>query len=142
MAARRGHGVASDVQNVALAQFSLDDTGRGAFEYLVNEGDVKAIAVTDGAKAGLLAAARHAWNAAGFSVRGAEECQQGHDSLTSGTVLLVDGAQMIGLKELERLLAVADKARAKVALIADADQLLAMRVESPFQEMLRLAGQR
>jgi ATP-dependent exoDNAse (exonuclease V) alpha subunit len=142
MAARRGHGVASDVQNDALAQFSLNDTGRGAFEYLVNEGDVKAIAVTDGAKAALLAAARQAWNAAGFSVRGAEECQQGHDSLTSETVLLVDGAQMIGLKELERLLAVADKARAKVALIGDADQLLAMRVEPPFQELLRLAGQR
>jgi hypothetical protein len=140
MAARRGHGVTSDRQSAALSLFSLNDAGRHVFEYLVSEGDAKAIAVREDAKAAPLAAARHAWSAQGLAVVDAEDWQHARDVVSGATVLLQGGAQRMALKDLERLLAVADKARAKVVLIGDSEQLRAMRVESPFQELLRLAG--
>jgi hypothetical protein len=54
--------------------------------------------------------------------------------------LVVDGAEMIGLKQLERLLAVADKARAKMVLIADSLQLAAMGGAAPLQRILEAVG--
>ncbi|HWJ34978.1 MAG TPA: MobQ family relaxase [Steroidobacteraceae bacterium] len=165
MVARHRHGVASDRRTAAFKQFSMDEAQRRAFEYLVSEGDVKAIAVTDATKDTLLAAARHAWDSEGMIVKGAalsgpaaerlvvasginalslakceEGWQQGLALPDSGTVLLIDGSQMIGLKQLERVLAVADNARAKLVLVADSDRLQAMRVDSPFLSVLRQVG--
>jgi ATP-dependent exoDNAse (exonuclease V) alpha subunit len=52
-------------------------------------------------------------------------------------VLLLDGAHMLGLKQLERVLAVADRARAKAVFVGDFDQLHAVRAESPFRDLMR-----
>lgn len=165
MASRHRHGVPPDRQAAALSRFSLDDVQRRAFEYLVSEGDAKAIAISDHAKGRLLAAARHAWDSDGLDVRGAalsgpaaehleamsgissqslakfeDDWQQGHGVPHSRTVLVLDGSQMIGLKELERVLAAADKARAKMVLVADSDQLQAMKVECPFRSVMGQVG--
>jgi Ti-type conjugative transfer relaxase TraA len=148
MVARRGHGVDADRQSLVSSQYALDNVQRRAFEYLVSEGDVKAIAVTSGAKAALLTAARHAWESQGLAVKGAtqsladceEAGQQGREPVTRGTVLLLDASPTMGMKQLERVLAVADKARAKVVLIGDLNQLHAMKVESPFRNLLRQVG--
>jgi ATP-dependent exoDNAse (exonuclease V) alpha subunit len=51
-------------------------------------------------------------------------------------VLVVDGAEMIGLKQLERILAVVDKARGKVVLLGDSRQLEAMGSKSPLKSIL------
>ena len=139
MIARRGHGVAPDRQRAVASQFEMDDALRRAFEYLVSEGDAKALAVADGAKGVLLAASRQAWGAEGFVVVGPER-RPGSDILTRSTVLLLDASHLMGVKDLERVLAAADHARAKALCIADADQLQAMKVASPFQNLLRQVG--
>ncbi|MDB6086307.1 MAG: Ti-type conjugative transfer relaxase TraA, partial [Gammaproteobacteria bacterium] len=161
MAERHRHGVPSDTQNTVLTRFPMSDPQRRAFEWLVGEGDIKAIAVTKDLKDTLLSAARHAWDSESLAVKGAalseqaaqhleaasgidsqsiaqceEQWQQGAGLPDAGTVLLLDGAQTMGLKQLERILAVADKARAKLVLVADFDQLRAMRVDTPFRTVL------
>jgi ATP-dependent exoDNAse (exonuclease V) alpha subunit len=145
MASRRGHGVDPDRQSHVLSQHPLDYEQQRAFAYLVSEGDVKAIAVTNSTKAGLLTAARHAWDAQGLTVKDTtqslvEMWRQGSDLAAPGTVLLLDASPTMGLKQLERVLAVADKARAKAVLIGDMDQLHAIHVESPFRNLLRQVG--
>jgi hypothetical protein len=47
---------------------------------------------------------------------------------------------MIGLKHLERLLAVVDKARGKILLVGDSQQLEAMGSMSPLQGILDQVG--
>jgi hypothetical protein len=139
MMARRDHGVAPDRQSAVASQFGLADAVRRAFEYLMSEGDAKALAVADGAKVVLLAASRQAWGAEGFAVVGSE-WHPGSDMLTRRTVLLLDASHLMGVKELERALAAADRARAKAVCIADSDQLRAMKVVSPFQNLLCQVG--
>jgi Ti-type conjugative transfer relaxase TraA len=133
-----------------------------ALAYLVSEGDIKAFAAPAGdGKNALLAAAREAWEVQGLDVRGValsrsavdtlqassgihshtlaaqeQEWQEGRDPFMSNQVLVVDGAEMIGVKPLERILAVADKARGKVILVGDSQQLEAMGSLSPLRSIL------
>jgi len=161
MAARRGHGVPLDRQNILSAQRMLRDSARQAFMCLVSEGDVKALAVASGCKAAILAAAAQAWGEQGLAVRGVapsrraagalqaasgigsqsfaafEEEWQSESEMSRETVLLLDGAELLGLKQLERFLAVADRARAKAVSVGDFDQLRAARAESPFRDLMR-----
>jgi ATP-dependent exoDNAse (exonuclease V) alpha subunit len=71
------------------------------------------------------------------SLAACEEEWQGDFEMSRDAVLLLDGAEMLGLKQLERFLAVADRARAKAVLVGDFDQLRAARAESPFRELMR-----
>jgi ATP-dependent exoDNAse (exonuclease V) alpha subunit len=161
MATRRGHGVPLDRQTILSEQCMLRDAARQAFMSLVSEGDAKALAVSGQPKAAILAAASQAWGGQGFTVRGVapsrraacslqavtgvasqslaacEEEWQGDFEISRDMVLLLDGAQMFGLKQLERFLAVADRARAKAVFVGDFDQLHAARAESPFRELMR-----
>jgi Ti-type conjugative transfer relaxase TraA len=163
MALRRGHGVPLPPQISELAPQALTEEQRTAFEYLVAEGDIKALSAMKGnGKSALLAAAREVWERRGLSVVGialsriaAESLQassgilsqtlesyelawqEGRDPFTLNHVIVVDGAEMIGLKQLERILAVADKARAKVLLVGDSRQLEAMGPLSPLRSILQ-----
>jgi len=179
MAMRRGHGVPHQLRIPphppmtklpprALTEEprALTDEQRGAFEYAMSGGDIKALAVAAGnGKSVLLAAMREAWEIQGLSVIGVAlsriaaetlqassgiptqplvshelEWQEGRNPLTLNHVIVVDGAEMIGLKQLERLLAVVDKARAKVLLMGDSAQLEAMGSMSPLQGILDRIG--
>jgi Ti-type conjugative transfer relaxase TraA len=179
MAMRRGHGVPHQPRIpphpriLKLPPHALTDEPqalteeqRGAFEYAMGEGDIKALAVAAGnGKSVLLAAMREAWEMQGLSVMGVAlsriaaetlqassgipsqplashelEWQEGRNPLTLNHVIVVDGAEMIGLKQLERLLAVVDKARAKVLLMGDSAQLEAMGSMSPLQGILDEVG--
>lgn len=137
-----------------------------ALEYLVAEGDIKALdAALDEAKAALLAQARERWEEGGLRVLGValsraaaerlqassgirsltlavqeSEWQQAEEPWSARDVIVVDEAEMIGLKDLERLLGVADKARAKVVLVGDSGQLEAMGSESPLRSILDEVG--
>jgi len=65
---RRGMASRRSSKSSVLSQSSLNDEQRRAFEYLVGDGDAKAIAVAAGVdKDALLTAARLAWNAEGCS---------------------------------------------------------------------------
>jgi Ti-type conjugative transfer relaxase TraA len=162
MAMRRGHGAPPRLRESAQPPHSLTEEQRRAFEYLVGEGDIKALTAMAGdAKSALLAAVREVWELQGLIVIGVAlsriaaeslhassgipsqtleslelEWQEGRDPLTLNHVVVVDGAEMIGLKQLERVLAVVDKARGKVVLVGDSQQLEAMGLLSPLQSIL------
>jgi Ti-type conjugative transfer relaxase TraA len=166
MTMRRGRGPSSQPRGAGSASAAMTDELRGVFEYLMGEGDIKALALQAGGdKYMVLGAAREAWGSQGLQVLGAalsksgtenlqreaaipsrtlvaqeREWSEGREALTPNHVLVVDGAEMIGLKQLERMLAIADKARAKVVLVGDPAQLRAMGSLSPLQGILHNAG--
>jgi Ti-type conjugative transfer relaxase TraA len=166
MAMRRGHGAAPQPRNLELLPQSLTEAQRSSFEYLVGEGDVKALAAMAGdGKSALLAAVREVWESQGLTVIGAalsriaaENLQsssgiqaqtlashelgwkEGRAPLTLNHVVVVDGAEMIELKQLERILGVVDKARGKAVLVGDSLQLEAMGSLSPLQSILDRVG--
>jgi ATP-dependent exoDNAse (exonuclease V) alpha subunit len=137
MAIRTGHGVRGDPQQSGTMRPSLDAEVQRAFDYLVADGDLKAIAIPKSAKLPLLDAAREVWKASGWHVL---DSPQPPDALSRDCVLVVEGPEMLGLKELERLSAIADKARAKLVLVADSPRFEAMRSESAFHSVLRDIG--
>ena len=186
MAMRRGHGVAhqpripphprilksppqaltEEPHTLNQERHALTEEQRGALEYAMGGGDIKALPVAAGSgKSVLLAAMREAWELQGLSVIGAAlsriaaetlqastgilsqplashelDWEEGRSPLTLNHVVVVDGAEMIGLKQLERLLAVVDKARAKVLLMGDSEQIEAMGAMSPLQGILDKVG--
>jgi Ti-type conjugative transfer relaxase TraA len=166
MAARRGHGAPPQARMSGQPAQPLSEEQQAAFEYMVGEGDIKALAAPAGdGKNALLAAVRESWESQGLAVVGTAlsrvaaeslqassgiqsrtlesrelEWKEGRDALTLNHVLVVDGAEMIGLKQLERLLAAVDKARAKVVLVGDSDQLEAMGSMSPLRSLLDRAA--
>ena len=151
MAERRGHGVAPDRQRAVAAQFAMGTMEEKAFEYLASDGDAKAIVLDQAARQAVLPASRAAWGSLGLSAAAVahtetaaslletlsgigsqslaswEEAGEPQRGLTRESVLLVDGCHLMGLKQLERLVAAADKARAKVVLMAEPNSLKAMK---------------
>jgi Ti-type conjugative transfer relaxase TraA len=145
---------------------ALTEEQRSAFEYAVGEGDIKALVAAAGSgKSALLTAMREVWERQGLRVIGVAlsriaaeslqaasgipsqtlaahelEWQEGRDPLTLNHAIVVDGAEMIGLKQLERLLALVDKARGKIVLVGDSLQLEAMGSMSPLQGILDQVG--
>jgi hypothetical protein len=64
----------------------------------------------------------------------------GDNGLTKASVLIVDDADLIPLKPLERVVAAADRSRAKVVLVAVAARVRAMGGDSPLFSVLRKIG--
>jgi Ti-type conjugative transfer relaxase TraA len=166
MAARRGHGPSSLSRAAVLQQFCLSAEQRRVFEYLMSDGDAKALLLqANNDKDVLLAAVRQALDTDGLAVTGAtisrtaaeslqartglrstvladlaDSWQRGVDLPTRASVLLIDGAEMIGLKALERVAGVVDKARAKLVLVGDLRQFRAMNGQSPLRDVMRQVG--
>ncbi len=156
MATRRGFGGVGASLEARHAEF----------EYMLGEGDIKALAATDAAAAGtLLAALREVWELRGLAPLGValstiaaaalqsasgivtqtlaaqeQAWAEGRDALAANRVIVVAGAEMIGLKQLERILAMVDKARAKIVLVADAALLEAMVGLAPLRSILDRIG--
>jgi Ti-type conjugative transfer relaxase TraA len=163
---RRDHGVARNRQASVLAESRLSPEQRAAFAHVTGEGDLKAlVGVAGSGKSTMLAAARKGWEAEGLTVKGAAlsgiaaenlETASGiksrtlasyewawnekRDVLTRDDVLVIDEAGMIGTKQLERVLAAADKARAKVVLVGDPEQLQAIEAGAAFRGILAQVG--
>jgi Ti-type conjugative transfer relaxase TraA len=163
---RHSHGVAASRQNSVLSQANLSDEQQTAFKHVAGDGDLKAlVGVAGSGKSTLLAAARQAWEAEGLTVKGAAlsgiaaenleiasgiksrtlasyeyTWKEGRDALTRNDVLVIDEAGMIGTKQLERMLAAADKAHAKVVLVGDPEQLQAIEAGAAFRGVVGQAG--
>jgi Ti-type conjugative transfer relaxase TraA len=163
---RRQHGVAAFRQASALSQTVLSAEQQTAFAHITADGDLKAlVGVAGSGKSTLLAAARQAWEAEGLTVKGAAlsgiaaenlelasgiksrtlasyeyTWREGRDALTRNDVLVIDEAGMIGTKQLERMLAAADKAHAKVVLVGDPEQLQAIEAGAAFRGVIGQAG--
>jgi Ti-type conjugative transfer relaxase TraA len=111
-------------------------------------------------KSAMLGVAREAWEAAGYEVRGvalsgigAENLEggsgiasrtiasmehgwgQGRYLLTTGDVLVIDEAGMVGTRQLERVLSHAAEAGAKVVLVGDPQQLQAIEAGAAFRSI-------
>ena len=166
MTTRHGHGVAPHRQASALNQTTLSPEQRAAFDHVTAGRDINAIVgVAGSGKSTLLAAARHAWEAEGLTIKGAalsgiaaQNLEQasgiqsrtlasyeyawttGRDPLTRNDVLVIDEAGMIGTKQLERFLNVAAKARAKVVLVGDPEQLQAIEAGAAFRGIVEEVG--
>jgi Ti-type conjugative transfer relaxase TraA len=166
MAMRRGHGALPQPAMPGLPLHALTEEQRRAFDYVVGEGDIKALTAMPGDdKGALLAALREVWELQGLRVIGVAlsriaveslqassgiqsqtlasrelEWKDGRDPLTLNHVVVVDGAEMIGLKQLERILALVDKGRGKAVLVGDSRQLEAMGSTSLLKSILDMAA--
>jgi Ti-type conjugative transfer relaxase TraA len=160
------HRVEAAPQASAQSQRALSAEQRAAFDHLTAAGDLTAlVGVAGSGKSTLLAAARMAWEAEGFTVKGAalsgiaaENLQlasgiqsrtlasyeyaweQGRDCLSPKDVLVIDEAGMIGTKQLERMLAAAQQGWAKVVLVGDPEQLQAIEAGAAFRGVIGQTG--
>ncbi|WEK02650.1 MAG: Ti-type conjugative transfer relaxase TraA [Candidatus Sphingomonas phytovorans] len=116
-------------------------------------------------KSAMLAVAREAWESAGYRVQGlalsgiaAENLEsgsgiasrtiasleyqwsQGRDLLTNRDVLVIDEAGMIGSRQMERVIAEAEKRGAKVVLVGDPEQLQAIEAGAAFRSIAERHG--
>jgi Ti-type conjugative transfer relaxase TraA len=169
--ARSSHGVAPASLERAISAgegrgLRLGEEQRGALERITNAEDLSLVVGYAGTgKSAMLGVAREAWEAEGFTVRGAalsgiaaESLEggsgiqsrtiaslehgwaQGRDVLTARDVLVIDEAGMIGSRQMERVLSAADAAGAKVVLVGDAEQLQAIEAGAAFRALTERHG--
>jgi Ti-type conjugative transfer relaxase TraA len=139
---------------------------RSAFEHVT---DAKGISVVVGyagtGKSAMLGVAREAWERAGYEVQGlalsgiaAENLESGsgiasrtiasiehqwgqdRELLTRDHVLVIDEAGMIGSRQMERVIAEAEKRGAKVVLVGDPEQLQAIEAGAAFRSIAERHG--
>ena len=144
----------------------LEEEQREAFRYITSGPDLSLVVGYAGSgKSTMLGVARAAWEAEGYTVRGAAlsgiaaeglekgagiasrtiasleyAWKEGRDQLTSRDVLVVDEAGMIGSRQMERVLSAARTARAKVVLIGDPEQLQAIEAGAAFRALVERHG--
>lgn len=167
LAATSTHDVSPAHVHAALARHArLSDEQRAAVAHITEPGQLAAVAGAAGAgKSASLAAAREAWEAEGYRVRGAalagkaaDELQasagiesrtlhaleygwrNGRDPLSSRDVLVIDEAGMVGSRQMGRVLDVARQAGAKVVLVGDARQLQPIEAGAAFRAVAEQIG--
>jgi Ti-type conjugative transfer relaxase TraA len=130
-----------------------------ALAHVTGARDLGVVIGTAGAgKSAMLGVAREAWEEAGYNVRGAalsgiaaenlergsgiasrtlasmeHGWKQGYDPLTSRDVLVIDEAGMVGTRQLERFVAHAAEAGAKLVMVGDPQQLQAIEAGAAFR---------
>ena len=166
MAAAREHAVPASHQARALAHGDLSEQQRKAFEHVTGEGDLAVLTgIAGGGKSRMLDSARRAWEAAGYSVRGAAlagiaaeglekssgipartlaswewNWDKGHELLGRRDVLVIDEAGLVGTRQLARVLERVEQAGAKVVLVGDAQQLQAIEAGGAFRGVAARIG--
>jgi Ti-type conjugative transfer relaxase TraA len=171
LAGRRGHDVSAGVRDQAdrAAQgrgLRLSEEQRDALGRITGREDIALVVGYAGTgKSAMLGVAREAWEAQGYTVRGAalsgiaaENLEGGsaipsrtiaslehawgqeRDPLTSRDVLVIDEAGMIGSRQLERVLSRAERAGAKVVLVGDPEQLQAIEAGAAFRALAERHG--
>lgn len=161
------HGVAADPVTAVLSgrdQLSAEQVA--AVRHVTAAGRIAVVAGLAGAgKSTMLAAAKTAWEAAGYRVRGAALAGIAADGLARASgmeartlhawelawrgdrealgptdVLVIDEAGMVGSRQLGRVLEAVDRAGAKVVLVGDAEQLQAIEAGAPFRAIAERIG--
>jgi Ti-type conjugative transfer relaxase TraA len=156
---RADHGVDLNSRTRILSRHDLSPEQQRAALDITAKGDLKSLAgVAGSGKSTTLKALREIWEKDGYNVKGAalagiavDNLQQasgiksrtlasyelswskGHDPLTKRDILVVDEAGMLGTRQLEHVLRVAEKAHAKVLLVGDAEQLQAIEAGAAFR---------
>ena len=167
----RGHGVAPCHVEQAIRQSAARGIGlsaeqRDALVHLTRDRDLSLVVGYAGSgKSAMLGAAREAWEARGYSVRGValsgiaaenlsdgsgidartiasleHQWRQERDKLSAKDILVIDEAGMIGTRQMERVLRAARDAGAKVVLIGDAQQFQAIEAGAAFRSLAERHG--
>ncbi|MEI9852028.1 MAG: Ti-type conjugative transfer relaxase TraA [Sphingomonas sp.] len=158
----REHAIANAERRGLL----LSAEQRSAFEHVTDARDLGVVVGYAGTgKSAMLGVAREAWESAGYRVQGlalsgiaAENLEggsgiasrtiaslehqwsQGRELLTSNHVLVIDEAGMIGSRQMERVIAEAEKRGAKVVLVGDPEQLQAIEAGAAFRSIAERHG--
>ncbi len=103
-------------------------------QHMSKRGDFHAVAVTRAESHDFVQTARKLWNERGNRVR--EAIPASGEPLAKGDVVLLQGAEMLELKMLEKLMDAAERARATMVLVADAERLQAMGAMSPLHQLM------
>ncbi|PHY22886.1 Ti-type conjugative transfer relaxase TraA [Caulobacter sp. BP25] len=168
LAERKGHRVspAASLRAREGLGVTMSHTQAAAFDHVLGAQDLALVVGYAGSgKSTMLGAAQRAWTAQGYRVRGAalsgmaaEGLQngsgipartiaslehawaQGRDPLTAGDVLVIDEAGLIGSRQMQRVLAEATQAGAKVVLVGDAEQLQAIEAGAAFRALTERHG--
>lgn len=153
-------------QSAGDASARLSDEQRGAIEHITGPERIAAVVGYAGAgKSTMLAAAREAWEAQGYTVHGAalsgkaaeglEESsgiqsrtlasyeyrwQNDRGTLGRGDVFVIDEAGMIGSRQLSRFINEAEQRGAKIVLVGDHEQLQAIGAGAPFRAVAEQIG--
>uniref|UniRef100_UPI0009DD08AB Ti-type conjugative transfer relaxase TraA n=1 Tax=Kozakia baliensis TaxID=153496 RepID=UPI0009DD08AB len=161
-----GHAVPLDVRRAAMARQGLGEEQALAVGEVTKARDLSVVVGYAGTgKSTMLGVARHAWEAAGYRVRGAalsgiaaegleagsgiesrtlasleRAWTRGFDRLEHGDVLVVDEAGMVGSRQMERVLSAARGAGAKVVLVGDPEQLQAIEAGGAFRAVAERVG--
>ncbi len=139
---------------------------RDAFDHITKPQGLGTIVGYAGTgKSAMLGVAREAWESAGYRVQGAalsgiaaenleagsgivsrtiasleHQWAQDRELLSAGDVLVIDEAGMIGTRQMERVLAEAEKRGAKVVLVGDPEQLQAIEAGAAFRSIAERHG--
>ena len=171
LATARDHGVGARFRDAAVAAsarrgLALSAEQAQALEHVTGkEGLASVVGYAGSGKSAMLGVAREAWEAEGFTVRGAalsgiaaenleggsgiasrtlasleHQWEQGRDHLTGRDVLVIDEAGMIGSRQMERVLFHAREAGAKVVLVGDPEQLQAIEAGAAFRAIAERHG--
>ena len=159
LASRRQHGLTAGQRHGVATAPGLGQEQQTALAHLLRAHDLALLAGFAGTgKSRLLAVARAGWEQAGYRVRGvalsgiaAEGLEAGsgiasrtiaslehawkqqREQLDRQTILVLDEAGMVGSRQLERVLAAARQAGAKVVLVGDVEQLQAIEAGAAFR---------
>ena len=163
---RTTHAVAADRRRAVLAGSTFGAEQRLAFGHVTRSRDLAVVVGFAGTgKSTMLGAARPAWEAEGYTVRGAalsgiaaEELQAGsgivsrtiaswehawardRERLGPRDVLVLDEAGMVGSRQMERVLGAVRDAGAKLVLVGDAEQLQAIEAGAAFRAIAERVG--
>ena len=162
LAMAKRHRLGSSVLRDATTAPELGKEQKEALAHLLSdEGLALLVGFAGSGKSRLLGVAREAWERAGYRVRGAalagiaaegleagsgiasrtlasweHAWKQERELLARGEILVIDEAGMIGSRQLERVLATARAAKAKVVLVGDPEQLQAIEAGAAFRSLL------
>ncbi len=166
LADRRQHRVSTAMQLTVLHARGLGDEQEAAFRHVTDNRDLTLVVGYAGTgKSTMLGAAREAWEASGYTVRGAtlsgiaaENLEagsgigsrtiaslehawgQGRDELTSRDVLVIDEAGMVGSRQMDRVMSRAAETGAKLVLVGDPEQLQAIEAGAAFRALAERHG--
>ena len=144
----------------------LSSEQRSAFDHVTKGQGISVVVGYAGTgKSAMLGVAREAWESAGYTVRGAalsgiaaenleggsgigsrtiasleHQWKQDRELLTSRDVLVIDEAGMVGTRQMERVIAEAEKRGAKVVLVGDPEQLQAIEAGAAFRSVAERHG--
>jgi Ti-type conjugative transfer relaxase TraA len=167
----KSHQVAAQAVSQAIESaqskfgFKFGDKQNAAIQYLSGSGDLGVLRGLAGTgKTTVLAAAREAWEIAGYTVIGtapsgiaaqaleseagiqsktiaglAKAWNAGRMRLDNGTILVLDEAGMVGTAEMEGLLQRVHQAGAKIVLVGDHRQLQPIAAGNPFELLMKVS---